>query len=213
MASSDVEICSAAVVLLGLAPISSLSATARGRTCGSIYPILKDRLLSEYPWRFVMEKAQLSRLSTAPINEWKYAYQLPSAAKKGGPFVVWDDDTTGLIPLKRFEIFSDTLYTDVEEVYIDYRDLANVTESDFPAYFVQLLVYAMAAEAAEPLTESNTKAEHWHRVAYGNPQEQGKGGYYRTARNVDSSQQPPQRVEDFSLITARFGGGRTYGSR
>ena len=64
----------------------------------------------------------------------------------------------------------------------------------------------MTAELAMPITEDSERAAYWHEKAYGTPQENGLGGYTRTARFRDAQQAPGVKVSDFSLMQAHWGG-------
>jgi hypothetical protein len=73
-----------------------------------------------------------------------------------------------------------------------------------PKFFVQLLKYAMAWHLAYPVTEQTDKTQYWQQVAVGFPAENGRGGYFRQAIQMDSQGQPPQVLEDYALSDARF---------
>ncbi len=70
------------------------------------------------------------------------------------------------------------------------------SESDFPAYFTAALVTRLAAEFCLPLTENASRADHLAGLAEAE---------LKLARLVDSQQDSPPRVEDFTLIGARLG--------
>jgi hypothetical protein len=72
-----------------------------------------------------------------------------------------------------------------------------------PQYFVQLLKYMMAWHLAMPITEQSDRAGYWQGVAVGGPAENGRGGYMRTAMNIDGQGTPTRVIEDFSLIAVR----------
>jgi hypothetical protein len=72
-----------------------------------------------------------------------------------------------------------------------------------PTYFVQLLKYLIAWHMALPITDQVEKAQYWQSVAVGSPAENGRGGYMRTAMNIDGQGQPVQTIEDYSLIAVR----------
>ena len=81
---TDLSICSDALIMLGAAPISSFTeGTDAAQACDRLYPDLRDSLLSRYPWSWTYRKVQLSRLATAPLNEFEHAYQLPGNILSG----------------------------------------------------------------------------------------------------------------------------------
>jgi hypothetical protein len=72
-----------------------------------------------------------------------------------------------------------------------------------PAHFRQLLIYAMAFNLAVPVTEQDTKAAFWKETAFGSPSENMRGGFFRTAANIDSRGKPNENMNFDSLITVR----------
>jgi hypothetical protein len=54
-----------------------------------------------------------------------------------------------------------------------------------------------------PITEQMDKAGYWQGIAVGNANENGRGGYFRTAANIDGQNQPTRVIEDYSLIAVR----------
>ena len=72
-----------------------------------------------------------------------------------------------------------------------------------PVYFVQLLKYMMAWHLSYPITDQDSKAQYWQSVAVGAPSENGRGGYMRTAIQMDGQGQPTNYIDDFALIAVR----------
>lgn len=204
MAAGDtaVSICSDALILLGAKPISSFNdGTDESNTADRLYPDVRDSVLSMHPWSFAYKKVKLARLVTTPVSEWKYEYQLPGD-RLGNPRAVFETSNLYARPVKEWEIQGDKLITNYEEVYIDYP--YQTPEFAMPQYFVQLLKYAMAWHLAQPVTEQEAKAQYWQGVAFGGPSENGRGGFFRQAANIDGQGQPPQVIEDYALVAARF---------
>jgi hypothetical protein len=200
---TDIAICSRALTLLGAAAISAFNeGTDVASTCDRLYPSIKEALLQMYPWKFATTKLELARLVGTPVNEWLYKYQLPGDAL-GGPQALFNSGEVGARPLTSgWEIYEDTILTDFEEVYIDYR--FDPGEAKYPRYFVMLLIYDLCAHLAKPITDQDTVADYWRTVAFGTPQENGRGGYFRQAANTDGSSAPPESLQDFPLIAVRF---------
>lgn len=200
--ASDLSIVKAALVRLGMTPIDTmLEESSAGTIVRIIYPDLKRAILSMYPWRFSMGKRKLARLAESPLGDYQYAYQLPSD-RITGPFTVFTTESIGAKPYRGFEIFEDKLYAGATEIWIDYQ--YEPLADKFPPYFAELLTNATAAEIANAITDQNSKAELYHIKAWGSPSEGGRGGWFRLATSRDSQQQPPQVIEDFALIEARF---------
>lgn len=198
---SGISICSDALIMLGAKPITSFSeATDEATTCDSLYPSVRDQTLAIYKWSFAIKKTQLARLITTPTNEFKYEYQLPSD-RIDSPLAVYNTASTNAYPIQGYRIIGSKLLTNEEIIYIDYK--YSVPESEMPVWFVQLLKYLMAWHLALPITEQVDKAQYWQSVAVGSPGENGRGGYMRTAINIDGQGTPANSIKDFALIAVR----------
>tara|TARA_R100001460_G_scaffold65074_1_gene105414 strand:- start:31 stop:648 length:618 start_codon:yes stop_codon:yes gene_type:complete len=199
---TDLSICSDALILLGAAPLSSFTeGTDTAQACDRLYPDLKNTLLSTYVWSWTLAKIQLQRLSTKPVNEWEYAYQMPGDDLTGALAVFESDSTAQRSVRYGWEIYGDQLVTNMETVFIDYQQ--TITEAKMPNYFVRLLRTALAAELAIVITDQASKADYFRALAYGSPGENGRGGLMREAMNIDARGQSTQIVEDYSLIQVR----------
>lgn len=203
MAAGDtgISICSDALIMLGAKAITSFNdGTDESNTCDRLYPDVRDSALVTYPWTFNTKKVKLARLLTTPTSVWRYQYQLPGD-KLANPRAVYASSYPGAPVQKDWEIQEDKLLTNLQEVYIDYQ--YSLGEYAMPQYFVQLLKYMMAWHLAMPITEQTDKAQYWQRVATGDISENGRGGYFRTAMQIDGQNNPVRVIEDFSLIAVR----------
>lgn len=201
MATDDVDLCSQAFTLLGLGRITSMTAeNNKSRIANQLYSTVINGLLASYPWRFATQKVELTRLLQTPETGYTYFFQLPPTIV-GQPFVVYNSDDVGARPFKDWQIFEDMIATDATELWVDFRTLPLV--SKFPGYFTQLAVYALAANFAMPATRDKSKMDAYMELAFGTPQEDGKGGYFRLARNADAFGQPPQEQRDNPFIDVR----------
>lgn len=203
MAAGDtgVSICSDALLLIGAKAISSFNdGTDESSVCDRLYPDIRDSTLVMYPWTFGMKKVQLARLITTPNSVWLYEYQLPGD-RLASPRAVNETAQPGARPRQDWEIQGDKLLTNQPEVFIDYQ--YSVPEFAMPQYFVQLLKYMVAWHIAETVTEQQDKSNKWQRVATGDISENGRGGYFRTAAQIDGQNNPVRVIEDYSLIAVR----------
>jgi len=204
MAAGDTKlsICSDALIMLGATPLSSFATgTDEAQVADRLYDDVRDTLLMQYPFSWTLKKVKLAQLADAPISEWKYKYQLPGDIL-GNPRAVFNTSSVGGRPVRDFEIYAGGVYTNLEEVWIDYQ--FRPEPAIFPPYFVRLLRTALAAEFAEPITDQITKAEYYHGKAYGSPSENMRGGLMRVAINIDGASQPSQNIQEFPIADIRY---------
>ncbi|MEY4338107.1 MAG: hypothetical protein RL680_1002 [Actinomycetota bacterium] len=204
MAAGDtgISICADALILLGASPISSFNdGTDESNACDRLYPDVRDSTLVMYPWSFATKKIQLARLIDAPNSVWSYAYALPGD-RLSNPSAAYQSSAVSSSVQKNWEVQGDQLLTDMDAVFIDYK--YSCPEYLMPQYFVQLLKYMMAWHLAEPITEQMDKGLNWRRVAIGEPGENGRGGYFRTAAQIDGQGNPSRAINDFTLVESRF---------
>lgn len=203
MTAAAVALCNQALRLLGEASIGAFDeGTDLAESCSTLYADTVKALLTGTPWRFTLHKVQLARLADPPPGEWTYQHALPTDR-----LVVrqlFPGDERHLRSVDDYELFGDRVYSDQLELWCDYQ--RDRDPDTWPTYFRLLVRYALAADLAVAVTGSTSQADYWHRRAFGGPAEAGAGGQMRVARTLDAQQQPPQRIEDFPLVSARFGG-------
>ena len=198
---SKFDICSRALVELGEETISSFTAnTPPSEICSLVYPEYIKYLLSSHPWKFNTKKTKLVRLATDPLNEWKYAYQLPSDLLMLIAF--FDSSSEGAIPKTYYELFENAIFTNEEEVYIDYQFQPD--ESYFPPFFVEFVVMALSSKLARPITDDDKIEQIKTTIAFGTPSENGRGGLFAIARRLDAIQNPSPAIRADDLLNARF---------
>lgn len=189
MALNDIALCSRALIRIGAAPITSFTdGTAESEIAGALYAPVRDALLSAYAWSFATGQAVLSKLETPPIADYAHAFQLPAdylRALSAGA----STRGRGL----NYRIARGQLHTSSDGVILTY--VFRPEEEEFPPYFDQALIARLSAEFTIPVTESTSRAEAHFRIAEGE---------YERARQIDAQQDTPGRIEDFSLIKARY---------
>jgi len=150
--NSKIGLISKALVLVGEKPLNSLSDDRYGATVGAnLFELLYESELASNRWRFTCNKKALSQLVNVPLNEWAFAYQLPSDMLL----------PIGIFPYTSYEIYANHLYTDQSSVEFDYQFKPEV--SACPSYFCQLMVYALARDMVKPITESENAVETFMR--------------------------------------------------
>jgi hypothetical protein len=184
MATTNIQICSNALILVGHGAIASFTDGGAGaNTAAALYDTTYENLLSQYRWRFASAKKSLNRLVSAPLNEFEFAYQMPSN------YIV----SVGINPRVDFEIYEDKLYTNASAVDLDY--IFKPDESKLPGYFQRLLELNLASIFAIPVTDNSTKAEEYRKMY---------SDQLRAARNIDSQSRPANAIMDSPLVDARF---------
>ena len=200
--TTDVSLANRGLTRLGLKTIAGFTEDSdKARTSDLMYPGIRDSILSMHPWRFATGKTTLNRLVATPVNEWKYAYQLPTDLI-AGPYAMFNSDQVGALPMTRFEIFEDKVYTDEEKVVVDYR--YRPSEAKFPPLFQELVVYAFAAAVGQILTDNTKLATLYHEAAWGTASDNMRGGFFAVAARENAASNPAMAIEDRSLVDARF---------
>lgn len=203
--ASSIDICSKALVALGDVPISSFTEeTDAARVCATVYPIIRDEIISLHDWRVMTHKTQLTRDSVDPITEWNYSYVIPSISLSGGIVALFDTNAKGAKPTADFEIFGRRVYTDHEQVWADL--VVQKPEAEWPAWFVGLMWRAVAAEIALTVTDSQSAADRWAAETYGSPAQEGRGGFFARAMLADAQGQGNYSLENDAFVDARAGG-------
>ncbi len=142
---SKIGIISKALILIGEAPLISLSDNRYGATVGAnLFEMLYENELQSNRWRFACTKEALSQLVVAPLNQWQRAYQLPANMLL----------PIGVFPKVPYEIYGQRLYTGASSVELDFMFKPDVSRC--PAYFSALMTFAMAKHMIKPITESDT---------------------------------------------------------
>ena len=200
--ASKLGICNGALIRLGAPIIADFTSSDIAVSCDTIYSGIRDMLIAMHPWRFATAKRQLAQLVDTPLNEWTYAYQLPSDAILA-PHAVFRDAVVGAQPFQDFEIFENKLYTDATTIIIDYRYAPS--EGNWPPWFVELVTLAMTGAMAMPVTQNDGLASEWNQRAFGTYSENGMGGYFGVCALQNAQANPPIQIRDFSLVDARFG--------
>lgn len=197
-----VGICSSALNLIGEAAIASLDdETDAARVCAQLYDNTKWALISEYEWTFSKKKVALARLAEAPLTRWRYQFQMPTD-RVSDVFALLPSSYVGASGTTDYEMQGARVLTDHSALWLDYQ--FNVQEADLPPYFVRLLEFELASIFAIPITEQATVAAHWREVSRGTPSENGRGGYFRTATNIDARGRPSKAIDTPELLIARM---------
>lgn len=182
--ASKIDLISNALILIGDTPINDLAGNERRKVVSSnLYDNIVQNELSKHRWGFARQKAQLSLILAAPVDEWERAYQLPS------------DLITliGLSPRIDYQVYGSQVYCNYSQaLYCDY--IYNAPENEWPVYFAKMIEYALARDFSTSIRDStSTRAEM--AAEYENAS--------RMARYTDSQQHPQTPIKSRPLIEVR----------
>lgn len=183
--ATDVEICSAALILLGEAPIASLSETSKRATqAANLWPTARRDLLRLHNWNCALTRVVLSPLSTAPAFGYTYQFTKPG-------------DWLRLVQVGEYGetdyVFENNRIL-CNEVILKLVYVADVEPGLWDSMLTDLAILRMARDLAYPVTRSaSMRAEmnQEYRLAE------------RMARNVDGQENPPETWGDSPFIAVR----------
>ena len=188
MALTAIALSSRALIKLGADTIASFEeGTAEAEVAANLYPAIRDALLSAHPWSFATAQSVLPMLAAEPVADFAHAFQLPADFLRAL--------SAGLGPRGRgivYRVAERRLHADASNVVLTY--IFRPAETDFPPFFDQALIARLASEFCIPLTESTTRADVLMKLAEHE---------FQRAKTIDSQQDTPGRIEDFSLVEVR----------
>lgn len=190
--ATDVEICSNALLLLGAAPIASLSEnTPAGRICANTYALAKLDILRRHPWNCCVKRVVLAPEVSQPPFDWKYQFARPSnwlrTLQVGYRGQQIDYAMEGVRIMANVNVLP-LLY------------VANVTEGEWDSLLTHVMVKRMEMDLAYPITKSASLRDSLKQEFY------AKGvGVLAQAKTIDGQENPPEDWNDSPFITARGG--------
>jgi len=188
--ASDIDIASQALQLIGASPINSFSDPGAGaKVASNIYESTLRNLLTSTYWTFTLKKQELNLLTSPPVNEFQYQFQIPTDCLK----------VLKVYPQTYYKIYGDKILTNTKTLSIDYvhRPETNL----LPDYFTWALTYKLAADFAMSVTyNENVNALY----------EQKFRAQIAEAYAADGQQNPQTPIQDQPFTDVRFGGGYPY---
>ena len=188
-ASTPLDICSRALILIGAEPISSFDdGTTEATVAVNMYEDVVQSALVNSRWRFATNQKVINRLTDAPTGRYDYAYQLPSD-------MIMLHGATVNGNLIEYQVYGDKLYADTTEtdiVIVDYSFRAS--EVNFPSYFTLAVEFSLAIIFATSIARDASLA--------GLMTERAESAMAK-ARSLDSQQQTTRKLETSRFLTAR----------
>ena len=163
MATTKVDICARALILVGASPITSFDdGSTEALVASNIYTDIAEAALCRQRWRFATTQAQLSLLTAAPTGRYDYAYQMPT-----DPAVLQINTLTVNDYVIAYERYKDKIflngYGSTSSVIMDY--IYKVEEEFFPAHFRLALEYQLAAVFAGSVARDNDMIKSFTELA------------------------------------------------
>tara|TARA_R100001015_G_C4604904_1_gene159925 strand:- start:299 stop:922 length:624 start_codon:yes stop_codon:yes gene_type:complete len=198
MATTKIDICARALVMIGANPITSFSdGTTESTVASNLYLDTVKNMLSSYRWRFASKQGQLSRLTDVPDHKWDSAYQLPSDLV--GLHGIFVNDMS-----IKFERYGDMVYNDAtstDKVFADYTfydETSSNPEQFFPPYFIFLLELSLASIFGYAVAQNNALSDSLELKA----QRQ-----LAIAKNLDAQQRTSSRLRVTRFANTRNSSG------
>lgn len=190
--ASKVEIISDAFINLGSQPVSSPQTDNPIYTAASdIYDRLLPAVLTLHTWRFAMKNFELTKLTEpSPFERWQSVFEIPADT-----LLPYSTD-----PLSNYEIFGRKLYTNENEIKLEY--IFQPSEADFPVYFTDAMILSLTARISMTVTQLSTLAAFWEKKA--------EAGLV-LARSLDSQIMPNPVVIRDEIWASHFGTSRLFG--
>lgn len=202
--ASEVDIANRALSMLGDLRIISLDDANKGaRAMKARFSHLRDAELAAHSWRFAVTRTLLAASTTVPAYGYSKIYTRPVDDLR--PLMVGDVavnsnlvgltlSDSGYRTAGEYEIIGGDIHTDLAGP-LKYQYIARVTNTGlFDSLFVEALAARLAVDAAEELTQSNTKqqaaARHYDAAL-------------REARRINSIYNPPRGKTAGTWLQAR----------
>jgi len=187
MATSEVQLCSNALLLLGAEPINSFDDDSdRALLVSNLWPNALDAILRSHPWNCAIKREQLSSTGTAPAFDYAYQFTLP-----GDCLRILSIGERGENP--QFEIEGRTVLYDEALLNVRYV-YRNEDIPSWDALLVQAAEAYMAMTCAYPITKSASMFDAMTRLW---------DLKLRQARTIDGLENPPEELGDFPLLASR----------
>ena len=177
MATTNIDICARALIMIGAQPISSFSdGSTEALVASNIYDDVVEASLTRHRWRFATTQAELSLLTNTPTGRYDYAYQVPTSPAVLQIITLTVNDY--VIPYSRYQnyIYLNG-YGSSSKVVMDY--IYKVGEEYFPPHFRLALEYELAAIFAGSVARDSKMIEQFKNLSE---------RQFLIAKNIDSAE-------------------------
>lgn len=186
--ASSVSICSNALVALGDNPISSFDDSGdRVVAVANLYPTVRDFILRAHPWNCATKRVILSPDTDAPAFGYSNQFALPGDWLR--TLQVGEDE-------ERIDHVTEGRAILADESVLKLRYIfRNENEATWDSMLIQCMQLAMQAAVCYTITQSTSKEQ----LEIEKVKE-----YLKQARSVDGSEDPPETLGDFPLLSSRY---------
>lgn len=191
MATTSINIINQALTRSGNNQISSFTdGSAEAVVANANYQPVVDDMLAMHPWRFALRTAVMDKLTGEPLADGRERYQLPNDSLR--LLVVQENDAEIHYEVRDDEVITRHKVSDPVATYI-----ARVAESDWPAFFREVVVVALEVLFLRALAEDDRRADRREEVLY--------DVKLPRARSADSQQSAPDRKFHSRLVRVHRG--------
>jgi len=187
MATSAVQVCSNALLLLGAQTINSFDDESdRALLVANLWPNALEAILRSHPWNCAIQRVQLAPDAATPPFDYAYQFALPGDCLR--ILSVGERGENPQFELEGRKVQFDEALLNLRYVY------RNDDIPSWDALLVQAAEAYMAMTCAYPITKSASMFE-----AMGNLWKLK----LQQARTIDGLENPPEELGDYPLLAAR----------
>lgn len=187
MATSKIQVCSNALILLGQSTIASFSESSdRATACSNLWDNSRQAVLRSHPWNCAMKRVALTPDANTPAFDWAYQFALP-----GDCLRVLSVGQDGEVP--EYKLEGRKILIDDNPLYLRY-----IFDNDDVASWDTQLVECMTRYMAFSMAYALTKSASLRDSIY-----QEFTLLLKKAKAVDGQEDTPDEVGDFPFLAAR----------
>lgn len=187
MATSAVQICSNALLLLGAQTINAFNETNdRAKLVANLWPNCRDAVLRSHPWNCAIKRVALAPDVSEPPFEWSYQFTIPPDWLR--TLSIGEENEHPAFRMEGGKILCDENPLNLRYIF------KNENVASWDALLVEAMTAYMAMTCAYPITKSAA-------------QQKNMADLYllkmKIARAVDGQEDPPEQLGDYPLLDAR----------
>jgi len=192
MATTSIDICARALVMIGAQPISSFSdGSTEALVASNVYTDVCEASLTRHRWRFATTQQSLNLLTNTPEGRYDYAYQMPTSPEVLQIISITVNDY--VIPYSRYQdyIYVNS-YGSNSTLIMDY--IYKVDEDYFPPHFRLALEYELASVFAGSVARDSAMIKQFKELAE---------RQFLVAKNIDSAETTTKVLDTSRFINLR----------